>query len=182
MKKKLLLHICCGPCSTAVLERLTDEFDITLHWFNPNISPQAEHDKRFEQIHLLPGELKIIVDENYMVKAHDWFNYTKEHADAQEGGARCEKCFDFRLRECARVAKANSFDIFTTTLSVSPQKNAETINRIGEEISLEFEIEYLQANFKKANGYLRSIELSKEYGLYRQNYCGCIYSLPHTHD
>lgn len=176
MKQKLLLHTCCGPCLTAVAEKVENGYDATIYWFNPNIATAEEHAKRLDQLKLFPNELSIVVDQNYERMSLEWLNYTKEYANEQEGGKRCEKCFEFRLRACAMAAKNGNYNLFTTTLSVSPHKDAEAINRIGQEIATEVGVEYLPANFKKGNGYHRSIILAKEYGLYRQNFCGCIYS------
>ena len=176
----LLLHSCCGPCSSYVLEYLTQYFDVTLLYFNPNIHPENEYLHRLETqkriIELLPAKHKVkLWDGNY--NPNDFFEAVKGFENEKEGGARCEKCFLLRMDETARLAKENNFDYFTTTLSVSPHKNADVLHFIGVSESERYGVKYLPADFKKREGYKRSIELSKQYGLYRQNYCGCIYSL-----
>ena len=177
---RLLLHCCCAPCASYVLEYLSPIFDITLLYFNPNIYPYEEYEKRASMLDLLltsatyPNDVKLIISE-YGTEA---FQIMAEPLlDAPEGGARCTECFELRLSETAKRAKKDGFDYFTTTLSVSPHKNAELLNNIGSRLSAEYKIEYLQSNFKKHDGYKRSVELSKLYGLYRQPYCGCSSSL-----
>ena len=175
--KKMLLHSCCGPCSSAVLERLVGEYDVTVLYYNPNIQPQEEYQKRkAEQLRLIKEaypQVKVL-DCDY--DAQSFTDSIKGLEKEKEGGARCTVCFTLRLNECAKRAKQGGFDIFATTLSVSPYKNAELINKIGLEKSSEYDIEYLVSDFKKKNGYLRSLQLAKKYNLYRQNYCGCMYS------
>ena len=162
---KLLLHSCCGPCSTAVIERLKDYFDITVLYYNPNIEPYEEYLKRKkEQIRLL-SELNI---------KHMDIDYLNEKEP--ENGARCHICYRLRLEKTAKLAKENNFDYFATTLTVSPYKNAKVINEIGLNLQNKYNIKYLQSDFKKEDGYKRSIELSKKYELYRQDYCGCLFS------
>ena len=172
-KKKLLLHSCCAPCSSSVLERLKDNFDVTVFYYNPNIAPFSEFERRLkEQIKLLE-KLKI----SYIIgeyKHEDFLNAIKGFESYPEGSLRCRHCYYFRMKELARLAKDRSFDYFTTTLSVSPHKNAQWINEIGKELEKEFDVKFLTSDFKKKNGYLRSLQLSKEYGLYRQEYCGCM--------
>ena len=175
--QKLLLHSCCGPCSSAVLERLVEEYDVTVLYYNPNIQPQAEYEKRkAEQLRLIAEVYPQVgvLDCDYC--ANDYITAVRGLEKEKEGGARCKVCFELRLRYCAQKAKQNNFDIFATTLSVSPYKNAELINQIGLNLQSEIGINYLVSDFKKKNGYLRSIELAKKYNLYRQNYCGCMYS------
>ena len=176
----LLLHSCCGPCSSAVLERLTEHFRVTLLYYNPNIEPEAEYLHRLNEqkrlLELLPGEIPLLPC-GYDNAAFEAFAPTM--ADAPEGGERCLACFALRLDYTAAQAKEHGFEYFTTTLSVSPHKNADNVNRIGEEAGRKHGVKYLFADFKKKNGYLRSLELSKEYGLYRQDYCGCRYSMNH---
>ena len=175
----LLLHSCCGPCSSAVLERLREHFRVTVLYYNPNIEPEEEYlHRRAEQQRLLSllgddiGWLPCEYD-------HDAFTSFAQHmADEPEGGKRCLACFALRLNETAAQAKEHGFEYFTTTLSVSPHKNADNVNKAGEEAARRFGIRYLYADFKKKNGYLRSLQLSAEYDLYRQNYCGCLYSKP----
>ena len=176
----LLLHSCCGPCSSAVLERLTEHFRVTLLYYNPNIEPEEEYLHRLSEqkrlLELLPGEIPLLPCD-YDNAAFEAF--APAMADAPEGGERCLACFALRLDYTAARAEEYGFEYFTTTLSVSPHKNADNVNRIGEEAGKKHGVKYLFADFKKKNGYLRSLELSKEYGLYRQDYCGCRYSMNH---
>ena len=176
----LLLHSCCGPCSSAVLERLAEHFRITLLYYNPNIEPEEEYLHRLAEqkrlLSLLPGEIPMLPC-GYDHEAFDIF--APEMAAEPEGGVRCLRCFAMRLYYTAEQANAHGFEYFTTTLSVSPHKNAVHVNRIGEEAGKQHGVKYLFADFKKKNGYLRSLELSKQYGLYRQDYCGCRYSMHH---
>ena len=178
-KKKLLLHSCCGPCSTSVIEKLKNDYDLTIFYYNPNIYPQEEYTKRLEEqkkyIELSKQQIKVI-DGEYS----DNSLFEKEFIgleDCKEGGSRCEKCIYLRLLKTAKTAKDSNFDIFASTLSVSPHKNAKYINEIGVKLQNEYNIEYLISDFKKQDGYLNSIKLSKEFNIYRQNYCGCKYSL-----
>lgn len=178
-KPKLLLQACCAPCSSYVLEYLCSYFDITLLFYNPNISPKSEYFFRAEELKRLVNEMPIKVKPEIIVCDYDNEPFLKiaEGLEAlPEGGERCFLCYRLRLEEAAKYAKAHSFDYFCTTLSISPHKNAEKLNEIGGELSEKYGVKYLYSDFKKKNGYKRSIELSKEYNLYRQNYCGCIYS------
>ncbi len=182
-QKKLALHVCCAPCSSYCLTYLTEYFDITCIYYNPNISPKEEFDKRYDELLRFSNEMKKI--NNIEVKEgtydNDRFNeLIRGLEDLPEGGKRCHLCYRMRLEYTAKYAKDNGFDFFTTTLSLSPYKDAEVLNRIGKELSDKYDIAYLYSDFKKKNGYKRSIELSKEYNLYRQDFCGCIYS--HRHD
>lgn len=175
----LLLHSCCGPCSSAVIERLAAHFRLTLYYYNPNIEPEAEYRRRLAEqerlLTLLPGGLSLLPCEY----DHDAFSaFAQAMAGEPEGGKRCLSCFALRLGQTARAAKENGFEYFTTTLSVSPHKNAEALNAIGEGIARQLGVRYLTADFKKKNGYLRSLQLSKAFDLYRQDYCGCLYSKP----
>lgn len=173
--KKLLLHSCCGPCSTVVIERLKENFEVTVFYCNPNIEPKEEYEKRkVEQKKVCEKFVIPFIDADYDNK--NWRDFVCRLENEPEGGARCEKCFYFRLKRTALYAKANKFDIFATTLSVSPHKNTEVINKVGHELSKDLQIEFLPESFKKKDGYLRSIKLSKELNLYRQNYCGCSFS------
>lgn len=174
-KKKILMHSCCGPCSTACIERLKDYFDITVLYYNPNIEPINEYNKRKETQKSVLKKLNIkYIDCDY---DNETFRLlTKELKDEPEGGKRCTVCFSLRLKGTAKRAKENGFDYFTTTLTVSPHKNSELINKLGIEIGEKVGVKFLVADFKKREGYKRSIELSKEFDLYRQNYCGCLYS------
>lgn len=174
-RKKLLLHACCAPCSTACIERLKDAFDLTVYFYNPNMDSIEEYQHRAEEQKRLCKELGIdLVVEEY--NESEFYGNVKGLESEREGGKRCKECFSLRLKKTAEFAKANGFDFFTTTLTVSPLKNADLINSIGKAIAENVGVEFLPTDFKKRNGYLRSIELSKEYGLYRQNYCGCIFS------
>ena len=173
----LLLHSCCGPCSSAVLERLREYFQVTLLYYNPNIEPEEEYTKRLEEqerlLSQLPGDIPLLP----CPWDHEKFAaFAEKMADEPEGGKRCLSCFALRLAYTAEEAKKHGFEYFTTTLSVSPHKNAENLNRIGEAAGQAAGVKHLVADFKKKNGYLRSLQLSKEYELYRQDYCGCIYS------
>ncbi len=175
---KLLLHSCCGPCSTTCISFLTKFFDITVFYYNPNIEPEAEYLKRKqEQIKFLEnfsGQNKIsFLDCDYDNEAFEKAIVGLENEI--EGGKRCSVCFNLRLKKCAQVAKEKGFDYFGTTLTVSPHKNSQVINKIGENIAQEIGIPFLYSDFKKEDGYKKSIELSREYDLYRQNYCGCNY-------
>ena len=176
-KPALLLHSCCGPCSSAVLERLCAHFRVTLLYYNPNIEPEAEYLHRLSEqkrlLALFPEEIPLL-ECPYGHGAFDAF--APSLAEAPEGGERCLACFALRLGYTAAQAKEHGFEYFTTTLSVSPHKNADDVNRIGAEAGRKAGVKYLFADFKKKNGYLRSLELSKQYGLYRQDYCGCRYS------
>ena len=170
--KKLLLHSCCGPCSTVCIERLKDQFDLTIFYYNPNIEPKEEYEKRKEEQQKVCKFFNVpFVDFDY--DNENWLKFVEGLENEREGGARCEKCFLYRLNRTAIYAKENGFDVFGTTLSVSPHKNTNIINAVGEEISKTQQIEFLPESFKKKDGYLRSINLAKEMNLYRQNYCGC---------
>lgn len=175
MKKKMLLHSCCGPCSTVVIERLKDEYDVTVFYFNPNIEPREEYEKRkAEQQRVCQFFNVPFIDYDY--DNAGWRKFVEGLENEKEGGARCEKCFLFRLQKTAQYAKENGYSIFATTLSVSPHKNTLVINKVGEDVSQREEIEFLPESFKKKDGYLRSINLSKDLHLYRQNYCGCSFA------
>lgn len=176
-RPKLLLHVCCAPCSSYVLEYLSDYFDITLYYYNPNISPEKEYIFRYEELKRLVAETKSdakVLQGEY--EPEKFLQIAKGREQEKEGGERCFLCYRLRLNESGRYAAEHGFDYFTTTLSISPYKNAEKLNSIGGEIADSLGIKYLYSDFKKKNGYKRSIELSREYGLYRQDYCGCAYS------
>lgn len=178
-KPSLLLHICCAPCSSYVLEYLSSHFDITLFFYNPNITSEAEYNYRIDEAKRLLCEMPLKGKVDFLQGRYDvseFFSVAKGYEDLPEGGERCFKCYELRLRESAEFAKNNGFDYFTTTLSISPYKNAEKLNSIGKALSEEYGVKYLFSDFKKKNGYKRSIELSEKYNLYRQNFCGCIYS------
>ena len=178
-RPRLLLHACCAPCSSYVLEYLTNYFDITVFFYNPNISPRSEYDKRSAEVVRLIKEMPLSGKVGFLAGEYEpqrFFEAAKGMEDLPEGGERCFRCYEQRMRSCAEAAKAMGYDYFTTTLSISPHKNAQKLNEIGEALERELGIKYLYADFKKKEGYKRSIRLSEEYGLYRQNYCGCIYS------
>lgn len=175
----LLLHACCAPCSSYVLEYLASHFHITVFFYNPNISYRDEYDKRVRELQRLTDELPAfypvkVIEGNY--EPEKFYAAAKGLEDVPEGGERCFACYRLRLEESARTAKRLGFDYFTTTLSISPLKNAEKLNEIGAELADVYGVPYLFSDFKKKNGYKRSIELSHIYGLYRQDYCGCIFS------
>ena len=175
---RLLLHSCCAPCSSYVLEYLSKHFEITVFYYNPNIFPESEYTKRILEQQTLIGEMKYPV--SFIAGNYDkekFYEMAKGLEHLKEGKERCFKCYALRLEETARLAKEGEFDYFTTTLSISPMKNADKLNEIGTMLGRKYGVEYLQSDFKKKNGYKRSIELSKEYDLYRQDYCGCVYSM-----
>ena len=177
---KLLLHSCCAPCSSYVLEYLSQYFEITVFYYNPNIYPESEYTKRIWEQQKLIDELPAKHPISFMAGPYDkerFYETASGLEHVKEGGARCMKCYELRLREAAKIAKNAGFDYFTTTLSISPLKKAERLNEIGQRLGEEYEVEYLLSDFKKKNGYKRSIELSKIYGLYRQDYCGCEFSM-----
>lgn len=176
---KLLLHSCCAPCSSYTLEYLSRYFDITVYYFNPNISPKQEFDKRFEEqkrlISQMPFKNSVTLvegDYNY----DDFLEIAKGLENVPEGGERCFRCYKMRLESTARLAKEQGFDYFCTTLSISPLKNSQKINELGFEIEEKYGVKWLPSDFKKREGYKRSIQLSREYSLYRQNFCGCVFS------
>ncbi|MFA4995585.1 MAG: epoxyqueuosine reductase QueH [Patescibacteria group bacterium] len=221
-KPTLLLHSCCAPCTTAVYEKICNNFNATLFWFNPNIEPFLEYEKRLDELKKLSKILKIelIVDDKYAAENQNWNLLVRNFTDEKEGGNRCRLCIKSRLLSTAKYGKDNNFDYFATTLTISPHKNSKMINEIGKNIEAKINadchpeivrpergrrvsgsgnhnpgfqiqaclpvgrsgmtIKFLDEDFKKENGYLRSIELSKKYGLYRQNYCGCQYSLQNS--
>ena len=179
LRPKLLLHACCAPCSSYVLEYLSRYFSIVLFYYNPNISPQEEYEKRVAEVRRLLQEMPLAGPVTLTLGDYEperFFDLAKGHEAEPEGGDRCTLCYRLRLTEAAQAAKDLACDYFTTTLSISPYKNAEKLNTIGAELAKEYGVPYLFSDFKKRNGYKRSIELSREYHLYRQNYCGCVYS------
>lgn len=176
---KLLLHSCCGPCSSYILEYLTEYFEIFLLYYNPNIYPEKEYWRRLEEqkdvigkiekanpIHMIEGEFE----------PKDFYDSVKGLEDSGEGSERCFSCYRFRLEEAAKKGKEKGCDYFTTTLSISPYKNASKLNEIGQVMEEKYNIKYLYSDFKKKGGYQRSLELSRDYDLYRQDYCGCVFS------
>lgn len=176
----LLLHSCCAPCSSYVLEYLSEYFQITVLYYNPNIFPDEEYKKRVaeqkEFIERFPAKNRISFIEGRFNK-EDFYAMAKGLEEVPEGGERCFSCYEMRLREAAEYAKRLGMDYFTTTLSISPLKNAAKLNEIGLKLEEEYDVHYLLSDFKKKNGYQRSVELSHEYGMYRQDYCGCVFSM-----
>lgn len=185
-KPKLLLHICCGPCSSYVLERLEKYFDITAYFYNPNIYPEDEYSRRLNEVKefykKFPQAKDVsIIETDYVIKEYFDAIEVLDHLEIEldkEKGERCRRCYKFRMEKAYNYAKENKFDYFCTSLSISPHKDSEKINIIGEEIEKNNPDgpKWLYSDFKKESGFLRSLEISKEYNLYRQDYCGCIYS------
>lgn len=175
----LLLHSCCAPCSSYCLEYLSNYFRITVFYYNPNIYPEEEYFKRVEEQQRFIERLPVRYPIAFMEGSYDtarFYEMAKGLEDVKEGGERCFRCYELRLRESAVLAKKLGMDYFTTTLSISPLKDARKLNEIGDRLSEEYGIQYLNSDFKKKNGYKRSVELSEEYGMYRQYYCGCVFS------
>lgn len=175
----LFLHSCCAPCSSYVLEYLSNDFKITVFYYNPNIFPAKEYEKRVEEQQRLIREMKTVYPVKFqagMYEPREFYEAVQGLEKIPEGGERCFACYELRMRRAAQLAKEGGYDYFTTTLSISPLKNAAKINEIGEKLELEYGVRHLPSDFKKKNGYQRSIALSREYGLYRQDYCGCVYS------
>ena len=174
--KKLLLHACCAPCSSYVLEYLSQYFDITIYYYNPNIDTLDEFNKRVDEVKKIFKEAPFAKDVKLVVGPYERDKYLdaiKGFEEEHEGGIRCKKCYYLRMENACLYAKEHGFDYFTTTLSISPYKDAKALNRIGQVLSNKYHIDYLYSDFKKKNGYKRSIELSQIYKLYRQDYCGC---------
>ena len=175
LKPRMLLHTCCAPCSTHVLELLREQFELTLYFYDPNIHPREEYEMRRDEMRDYADKFSLaFVEGPYDVER--WFELTKGHGSDKEGSERCFLCYEVRLRESARFASDNGFEYFGTVLSISPHKKADKINEIGRSLAGEYGINYLEADFKKKDGFKRSIALSREHGLYRQDYCGCVYS------
>lgn len=179
----LLLHSCCAPCSSYCLEYLSSHFAITIFFYNPNITENQEYRKRVEEIKRLAGILNGKEETKYPIQFLEgnydperFLSLTKGYEECPEGGDRCKICFQMRLEEAAKACKDGGYDFYTTTLTISPLKNAPLLNEIGEENALTYGVKFLPSDFKKKNGYKRSIELSREYDLYRQDYCGCAFS------
>ena len=176
---RLLLHSCCAPCSSYVLEYLSRYFSLTVFYYNPNIYPPREYGKRVQEQKRLVEALPVIHPLTLQEGTYEpdrFFDLARGYEQMPEGGERCLRCFRLRLEEAAKAARDGAYDYFTTTLTISPLKNAAKLNEIGEEAGALYGVKHLPSDFKKKNGYKRSIELSREYDLYRQNYCGCIYS------
>lgn len=175
----LLLHSCCAPCSSYCIEYLSQYFKVTIFYYNPNITEETEYRKRVEEQKRFIKQFQTKYPVSFIEGDYNpqcFFESAKGYENAPEGGERCFRCYELRLREAGRVAKEGKFDYFTTTLSISPLKNAQKLNEIGERLSKEWDVSYLYSDFKKKEGYKRSIALSAEYDLYRQDYCGCIFS------
>ncbi len=175
----LLLHSCCAPCSSYVLEYLSQYFKITDFFYNPNIDPESEYTKRIVELQRLIDAMPMKHPVSFLAGPYDrdkFYAMAKGLEKVKEGGERCFRCYELRLREAARLAAEGGYDYFTTTLSISPHKNAAKLNEIGNRLGEEYGVAYLPSDFKKKNGFKRSIELSAKYNLYRQNYCGCIFS------
>lgn len=181
---RLLLHACCAPCSSYCMEYLTKYFDLTIFFYNPNIDDRDEYALRAAEEKRLINEMSFINEVKFIEGNYDpgnFHNRIKGYENEKEGGRRCDICFEIRLRETAKAASDCGFDYFTTSLTISPMKNAVKLCEIGESVAKEYDVKYLPSDFKKKNGYKRSIELSKEYGLYRQDYCGCSFSKRDSH-
>lgn len=178
-KPKLLLHSCCGPCSSAVLERISDYFDIDVFYYNPNIDSADEFYRRSDE------QIKLVEDLGLNDKIYvkvikynhkEFLSYIKGFEKYEEGGARCFRCYRQRLEETAKYAAENNYDYFTTTLSISPHKDSQILNRLGKFLSEKYKVNYLFSDFKKKNGFKRSVELTDKFNMYRQDYCGCEFS------
>ena len=178
-RPRLLLHVCCAPCSSYVLEYLSKYFEITAFFYNPNISPKSEYDYRAEELIRLTKEMPLPHPVTCRIEDYDssaFLAIAKSLESEPEGGERCTACYRLRLTETAKIAAAEKYDYFTTTLSISPLKDAARLNSIGGDLSQEYGVPYLYSDFKKREGYKRSIQLSSTYNLYRQDYCGCVFS------
>lgn len=176
---RLFLHACCAPCSSYVMEYLSRYFEITIFFYNPNIAPETEYVHRVKEIRRLISEMEFVHPVTLVEGRYDpeeFYDMARGLENVPEGGERCFRCYRLRMEEAAKLAEAGGYDYFTTTLSISPLKNAQKINEIGEELAGIYKVEHLPSDFKKKNGYKRSIELSHEHDLYRQNYCGCVFS------
>lgn len=178
VKKRLLLHACCAPCASSVLERVTPYFDVTIYFYNPNITDRSEYLHRYNEllrfVNIVYGDKIKVIDGGF--EPRPFIEAARGLEDEPERGLRCDKCFYLRLKKTAELAKVGLYDYYCTTLSVSPHKNAQLLNELGFKIEQKELVKWLPSDFKKKQGYVRSIELSKEYGLYRQNYCGCVFS------
>ncbi|MEG2053421.1 MAG: epoxyqueuosine reductase QueH [Oscillospiraceae bacterium] len=178
-RPSLLLHACCAPCSSYVLDYLSSHFDITLFYYNPNITPKTEYDIRLAELHRLCEEMPLENAPRFLGANYDPKEFTAVSdglEDLAEGGERCRACYRLRLEATAKAAAENGFEYFCTTLSISPYKNSVWLNEIGQELATKYAVEYLSSDFKKNDGYKKSIAFSRQYSLYRQNYCGCIFS------
>ena len=173
-KIKILIHACCAPCSSEVLNTLKQHADITIYYYNPNTYPYEEYIKRYDEFEKLPYGFDII-KEDY--NEQEYLDFVKDYTHLKEGSLRCYKCYELRLKQTAKKAKELGFDFFTTTLSISPYKSSKWINELGFKYGEEFDIKFLYSDFKKNDGYKKSIVLSKKFDLYRQEYCGCRFSI-----
>ncbi len=181
MKRRLLLHTCCAPCSTHCVKELMEDHEVVMFFYNPNVHPSGEYYKRYEEARKVSEQLGVeLVEGAY--SPEQWLEEVKGFEEEPEGGRRCSLCFDIRLAETARYAKINGFDAFTTTLTISPHKDAERINNLGRMLAEKHGIEWVHSDFKKKDGFSKSVEMSKEMELYRQDYCGCFYSVRSGND
>lgn len=176
-KVKILIHACCAPCSSEVLNELKQHADITIYYYNPNTYPYEEYIKRYDEFNKLPYSFDII---NEQYNEQEYLDFVNGYTHLKEGSLRCYKCYELRLKQTAKKAKELGFDYFTTTLSISPYKNSKWINELGFKFSEEYNVKFMYSDFKKNDGYKKSIVLSKEYNLYRQEYCGCRFSIEET--
>ncbi|MFH1053591.1 MAG: epoxyqueuosine reductase QueH [Candidatus Woesearchaeota archaeon] len=176
MKQKLLLDVCCGPCSTHVIQELIKDYNVTIFFPNSNVYPEQEHAKRLKAAIRVAEKFRLkIIEDTY--DRNSWLEFIKGLESELEGGKRCEKCFEFRLKRTAEHAKRHNYSCFTTTLTVSPHKNSEMINRIGKNMEKIYNVKFIESDFKKHDGFKKSIQLSKEFDIYRQSYCGCEFSM-----
>jgi predicted adenine nucleotide alpha hydrolase (AANH) superfamily ATPase len=176
MVKKMLLHVCCANCALHPYDILKDDFDVTLFFYNPNIHPEQEYNKRLANVKKAAEKYGLnLIEGPY--DSNNWLDMTNEYSHEPEGAKRCEICFSIRMKKTAAFASENGYDIFATTLTVSPHKNPKIINVSGKMLSVKYGVEFLEADFKKQDGFKKTMLLSKELDLYRQNYCGCIYSI-----
>jgi len=174
-RSHLLLHVCCGPCATAVVERLSPAYDLILHWFNPNIQPAAEFARRLQAAQELADRLSLALPVQTGGE-DDFAELAQGLEDEPEGGERCRKCYELRLRQAMLAAREQGIPLVATTLSISPHKSADAINEVGRRLAQGLGVGFLEADFKQEGGFQRSVELSRQYGLYRQKYCGCLFS------
>jgi len=176
-KPKLLLHICCGPCATAVIERVVSRFEVVCLWYNPNIEPPAEYERRLAGMRTVAEATGVPLIEGQR-DTEGWREAIAGWEDEPEGGRRCQICFEYRLRRAAEYAQARDMDYLATTLTISPHKDAQLINSLGEELSEAAGVKFLGEVWRKKGGFQRSVQLSRQLNLYRQDYCGCSYSMP----
>lgn len=177
LRRRLLLHVCCGPCATEVIRRLGKKFKVTAYFYNPNIWPEKEYEKRQETFENFAKKINLDFIKPKGYDNEKWEKEIKGQEDEPEGGKRCAICYRMRLEEVAKMAKEKNFDIFAATLTISPHKKAEVINKIGAKLADKYGIKFLSEDFKKKDGFKHSVKLSKEFGMYRQSYCGCRYSI-----